>query len=174
MTWASIFTWIPTNNQHNLASTWGQLKLFNGWGTSSFPRLCLRFSIMNPHFITSENTVQKLIFIMVKKPQMFFVMVTLDAFWSSVSCFDTHQVLTVLISILGKIWSADALPMLNWLPTSCNVTLWSLLTKSSTFATILGVTVSAGLPGKAMSFMHVLPSRNVKPSHKRLNGICRL
>ena len=53
-------------------------------------------------------------------------MVILD-FWSSVRCFGTHLAITLLISSFSyKIWCADALRMLNWLATSCNVTLRTL------------------------------------------------
>ena len=69
-------TWIPKSNQHNLANRWWQPKLLQRWGTSSFPLLwlsfCFRFSIMNPLFISSDNTVQTLIFIVAETTKMFF------------------------------------------------------------------------------------------------------
>ena len=119
-------TWIPKRNQHNLASRWRQLKILGRWETCSFPLLwlsfCLRFSIMNPHTIPSDNTIQTLIFIMVKTSQCFFVVffsvVTLHTFWSSVSLSGTHLALSLLIPMFSsKIWCADALPMLNLLAT---------------------------------------------------------
>ena len=51
-------------------------------------------------------------------------------------------------------------PMLNWLRPSCNITLWSLLTKKLTFATIVGLTASADLPGLGLSLKPILPSLN--------------
>ena len=53
------------------------------------------FSIMNPHYIPSDNTVQKLIFIMVKISQMFFCYGHLGCFWSFVSCI--HWALTLVL-----------------------------------------------------------------------------
>ena len=54
-------------------------------------------------------------------------------------------------------FTADALPMLNWLATSCNVILRYLFTKTST---IVRVTASAGLPCPGVSLTLVLPSFN--------------
>ena len=62
---------------------------------------------------------------------------------------------------------------LNWLATSCYVTLRSLVTKSSTFGAIVGVTALVDLPGLSLSLTLVLSSLNCK-THKRFNGICRL
>ena len=67
--------WIQKSNQDNLASRWRRFKLRGRWGTRSFPLLglsfCFRFRIMNPHFNPNDNTIQNLIFIMAKMPQMF-------------------------------------------------------------------------------------------------------
>ena len=109
------------------------------WVTSSFPQLWMsfyiRFSIMSPDFIPSDDTIQKFVFIMVKMPPIIFCYGHLDTFWFSVSCFGTHPALTLLIpSCLCKIWCTDALSMLNWLATFCNVTLRSWLTETSIFA----------------------------------------
>ena len=54
-------------------------------------------------------------------------------------------------------FTADALPMLNWLATSCNVILRYLFTKTST---IVRVTASAGLLCPGVSLTLVLPSSN--------------
>ena len=92
--------------------------------------------------------------------------------WSSVRCFGTYLTLFWLKPRFSrKIWCADSLLMLNWLASSCNVTLRFLLTKKSPFPTIVGVTASAGLSGLELSFTLALPSLNCKTS---LNGICRL
>ena len=61
-----LFLVIPKKQPaYNLASKWRLLKLLGRWGTSLFPlpwlSFCFRFSIMNPHFIPSDKTVQKLI-----------------------------------------------------------------------------------------------------------------
>jgi hypothetical protein len=61
---------------------------------------------------------------------------------------------------------ADALPMLNLLATSFKVTRQFLLAKSLTFATIVGVTASAGLLGLSQTL--VLPSRNCETQLKKV------
>ena len=117
---------------------------------------------MNPHFSPWQYS-SKVIFIKLKCPKYSFAMVTLDAFWFSVSSFGTHLALTLLkpiFFVLCKIWCANALLLPNWLATSCNVTLQSLLRKTSTFATIVRVTASTDFPGLGLFLTLVLPSLN--------------
>ena len=88
-------TWISKSNLYKLASWWRQFRLLMRWRSSSFwLSSCFRFSIMNAHFIPSDNTVQNLIFITVKCS---FAMMTLIFF--GLRCFGTSLALALLIPI---------------------------------------------------------------------------
>ena len=95
----------PQSKQFNLTSRWRHLKGPGRLGAISsycfdWPRFRFRFSIMNPQFIPSDNTVQKLISSWLKRPKYSIAVVSLDAVWYSVSCFGIHFALTLLIPIL--------------------------------------------------------------------------
>ena len=67
-----------------------------------------RYSIMKPHVIPSDNTVQTFIFIAVKTPQTFICYGHPWACWSSASCFGT------LLAFILLIPRFSCKPKLNW------------------------------------------------------------
>ena len=102
MKWANIMPReSPKATSINLPAKRDHLKFWevgNQLVSTAFTELLFQVQHYNPNFIPGDNTVQK-------RPKCSFAMVNLDAFWSSVSCFGTHLVLTLLITSLSDLHS---------------------------------------------------------------------